>query len=1271
MEQIEKEQIENLIAYFCEYELYNNLLSNSLSDKNAKDVILKNCSFDFVSKKMQERKCEKIWLSLKSKLIAKNSKDDKANINNYVKGTISLDELFDQLSFNGCKFFNESKINVDKICSDQHFCVYYPVILNKKTQKQQPLLSFFCHLLADSFIINKTYANKEAFTLLIAQHNEIELIDARSIYVNQLDELASAIDALNETNDFEEIYRVVCCEFDRIFKTSPDNFKNTNEWQGLEKAIVSFESLDNIVDSCFRDEMNCLMRFYNEDDIIPQTVKQYLGTSQNSATNINEIKESHSHVGSYQIKFPVNKKQWKLVQLSTTANLLCVEGPPGTGKTTLLKEIIADTMVKKADKLIEIWDNEWVNLGGDCKNINQSPMGGDNLNSIVISSTNGKAVDNIGIELLNEISYFSNLAKNVKVTKNDESCCEGIFCARLGNRDNVGYFYNAFFKPFCEHLNSYEITNDEINIVKSNYIELREKFNTINDSVSKLLSSREQVQEFSCTSDINIELSQLETEHQRLIDFRLQTENKQLEHENEFVKASNSIACFVQEMQQQNQILKSIEAEQYTLYSDLNEYEHISKIKRFFRFLMPKVDMLLKKYGSVEQIRNIIHDDKEKIQTCQACINEVSQAQINAKNQLKNTEKEITELSKVLNETDNKLSIISLKKSLLTDYLNRIIILGEQLNCSEDIVIGLNAYDLNNRTTIMTLRHEIFIAANRLTEVYIYHNKVPIYNNLKLILEQVNYDGGSSLMWCKTLYNGDKAYESSKATLVRTLWETFFLCFPVITTTLHSLQRNTFQLIPNLFDKLIIDESGQVIPYYVIAPLYRARSAIFVGDVNQIEPIKNVPSGLLSEKYIEILGKATYGNFCIDSTSAQSFAVLASDYYEYTEKQKSGVVLNEHIRCEPAIMSFSRQYIYHSELDIKEKDDHNKLFGKNLLAFDIRGNKASQHYNLAEIDACKNIVDLYVQEYGEAIKERIGIITPFKQQATKIQQEIPDVETGTVHIFQGAEKEYIIFSGVIDDTSVTGGLARFVGAKGNLLNVAFSRAKKQFIYIGNLQAAKNANNYLSFAVETIKSHEGIFSLFDANNYEMKLDTNIINVLSGNKTIYEKDDIYSYLQTTIPHNIINTPKLHNEILINMLKLSTKSVHIISPWIGGNVVNKSMIDIIKEQIKQEVSINIVFGYKATLCSLNDIDGLVAEEIPWAKEISANAIKDLKNLLDDKLKYAPPSHIKLLLADDKYLFIGSLNWLFNSGETKQKEISCLITNPDTINYVKNTFL
>ncbi|MNZ96091.1 hypothetical protein D3C78_1152710 [compost metagenome] len=69
---------------------------------------------------------------------------------------------------------------------------------------------------------------------------------------------------------------------------------------------------------------------------------------------------------------------------------------------------------------------------------------------------------------------------------------------------------------------------------------------------------------------------------------------------------------------------------------------------------------------------------------------------------------------------------------------------------------------------------------------------------------------------------------------------------------------------------------------------------------------------------------------------------------------------------------------------------------------------------------------------------------------------------------------------------------------------------------------------------------------------------------------------------------------------------------------------------------------------------------------------SISKLKEVLGEALQYIPPIHTKILLVDDKYLFIGSYNWLSNNGEfSKRDEVSCLIVEASMIQYLKERYI
>ncbi|WP_143321068.1 AAA domain-containing protein [Clostridium sp. HBUAS56010] len=110
----------------------------------------------------------------------------------------------------------------------------------------------------------------------------------------------------------------------------------------------------------------------------------------------------------------------------------------------------------------------------------------------------------------------------------------------------------------------------------------------------------------------------------------------------------------------------------------------------------------------------------------------------------------------------------------------------------------------------------------------------------------------------------------------------------------------------------------------------------------------------------------------------------------------------------------------------------------------------------------KYIVNAYPSESKENL---IGIITPFKAQVQFIKAELKKqmpanyakISVGTVHTFQGAERKIIILSTVYGKQDG----CFFIDANKSLMNVAVSRAKDNFFVFGDISCFKDTKNCAS------------------------------------------------------------------------------------------------------------------------------------------------------------------------------------------------------------------
>ncbi|HEM5083077.1 TPA: DUF2726 domain-containing protein, partial [Streptococcus suis] len=282
--------------------------------------------------------------------------------------------------------------------------------------------------------------------------------------------------------------------------------------------------------------------------------------------------------------------------------------------------------------------------------------------------------------------------------------------------------------------------------------------------------------------------------------------------------------------------------------------------------------------------------------------------------------------------------------------------------------------------------------------------------------------------------------------------------YPIVLSTTFSSTTSLGKDIT--YDYLIIDEASQVDITTGALALSCAKNVVVVGDSKQLPHIvtKDVKesSAQLFHKY------GVHSGYEYTNSFLQSVLKVIPNIPE--------TLLREHYRCHPKIINFCNQKFYNGDLVIMTGDNGEKDVLQAIRT--SKGNHARDHYSQREIDIIlKDVIPNY-----EIYRERTGVVTPYRKQKEKLQEQIDDLESDTVHKFQGKEKDTIIISTV--DNSIT----RFTDDP-YLLNVAISRAKNKLFLVmtGNEQSLdKNISDLLGYIqYNNFEVRESpIYSIFD-------------------------------------------------------------------------------------------------------------------------------------------------------------------------------------------------
>ena len=261
--------------------------------------------------------------------------------------------------------------------------------------------------------------------------------------------------------------------------------------------------------------------------------------------------------------------------------------------------------------------------------------------------------------------------------------------------------------------------------------------------------------------------------------------------------------------------------------------------------------------------------------------------------------------------------------------------------------------------------------------------------------------------------------------------------FPVFCATCISTQKIGE---PKLyFDMTIMDEASQCNTAVSLVPIIRGKSLMLVGDPQQLNPV------ITLDPNINLELKAKYNvNDSYDYIKNSIYkAFLAND------SVSQETLLHNHYRCAKEIIEFNNKKYYNNQLNVKSR----VIYDKPLMFCEVAENYSSDKNTAPE--EVETIIKYVKNNPGK----KIGIITPFKNQKDLIEHRLKEehleqeINCGTVHAFQGDEKDEILFSLALTDHTHE---KTYDWLKNNreLLNVAVSRAKEKLILISSNKELK-------------------------------------------------------------------------------------------------------------------------------------------------------------------------------------------------------------------------
>jgi hypothetical protein len=163
------------------------------------------------------------------------------------------------------------------------------------------------------------------------------------------------------------------------------------------------------------------------------------------------------------------------------------------------------------------------------------------------------------------------------------------------------------------------------------------------------------------------------------------------------------------------------------------------------------------------------------------------------------------------------------------------------------------------------------------------------------------------------LLAGDRDAARAAAPVAGDAWDTFFLAVPVVSSTFSSLGSMFGDAIgPGGLGWVLVDEAGQARPQDPVGAIWRGRRVLMVGDPKQVEPVVRIPEGVSAflARHHGVANPAF--DPCIGSAQgmADRRAALGTWLGEGDARTWVGCPLRVHRRCDEPMFGISNAVSY-------------------------------------------------------------------------------------------------------------------------------------------------------------------------------------------------------------------------------------------------------------------------------------------------------------------------------------------------------------------------